>query len=433
MIEEITNQLENKNICILGFGKEGKSTYEFINKYVKNKTLTIIDENIEVCIDNANVIKSQITKELLTGYDFIFKSPGISFKNIDVTGLNVTSQLDIFLSVAKENVIAVTGTKGKSTTSSLIYKVLKDQKVDAYLLGNIGTPIFEKISNFSKNTKCVIECSSHQLEFVRRSPHISLILNLYPEHLDHYNSLSDYYKSKINICKFQSEDDYLICNLENEKYISEVTKLKSNTVVINKCVVVENNYVMYNDEKLYNINDKRLLLGDHNLKNIEFVLSVAKILKLDMNKASASINSFSGLEHRMEFVGVYENIKFYNDSICTIPQAAINCCEALKDVDTLIIGGMNRGIDYSLLVDYINKSNITNIVCLPLTGHELLPLINKKTYKVDTMKEAAEVSLKVTLKNKSAVLSPAAPSYGYFKNFEDRGLQFKKLLKDSEK
>lgn len=428
MIEKIVKELENKSILILGYGKEGKSTYDVLSKYINKENITILcNENI----DNINYINEEITRELLLKYDCIFKSPGISLKDIDVVDINVTSQLEMVLKYNKENVIAITGTKGKSTTSSLIYSVLKEQNKDVLLLGNIGVSIFEEIENIKENTLLVLECSSHQLEYVKHSPKIGILLNLHEEHLDHYNSVDDYYRAKLNIVKYQSSEDYFISLVDNIKYIdNQIGKVKSNTIIVGKDIVISDGYVTYLDDKIYSETNERLLLGNHNLVNIMFVIGISKIMNLDIEKAINSINKFSPLKHRMQYVGTYEGIKFYNDSICTIPAAVVNCCETIKDVDTLIIGGLDRGIDYTNLVDYINSSDITNIICLPDTGHNLEHLLNKKTFKVFTMNEVVKIAKEVTKKGKSCILSPAAPSYGFYKNFEDRGDAFIKELND---
>lgn len=199
MYKKIIEKLENKEIAILGFGREGKSTYKFIRKHLPNKNITIIDKN-EIELEDENVIKITGKKYLdnLQQYDVIIKSPGISLNNIDISSFQekITSQLELLLEVNRKNIIGITGTKGKSTTSTLTYEVLKDQLKDVYLLGNIGTPVLDDVENYTENTKLVIEMSSHQLEYIKTSPHIAAILNLYQDHLDHAGSLEHYHHNK---------------------------------------------------------------------------------------------------------------------------------------------------------------------------------------------------------------------------------------------
>ena len=346
----IINKLKDKKIAILGYGREGKSTYNFIRKYLPSKHLTIIDKN-NIIIDDKNV-------DLVTGdnyldnldiYDLIIKSPGISLKDIDYSKFvnKITSQLELLLEVDKENIIGITGTKGKSTTTSLMYEVLKAQRDNVYLLGNIGVPVLSEIDKYNKDTILVIEMSSHQLEFIKVSPHIGIILNLYEDHLDHDGSLDKYHHNKLNIFKYQNSSDYCIYSSDNDylnKYMSNSTyKGIKYTVrfdfedISNNSIRIKDKDIYINGEIVYKDKD-RILLGDANLKNIMFVLTVCKILNLDFSMAYDVISKFRGLKYRMEYVGKYCNINFYSDTIATIPEATINAINSIENIDTLIIG-----------------------------------------------------------------------------------------------
>ena len=211
-------------------------------------------------------------------------------------------------------------------------------------------------------------------------------------------------------------------------------EIKSNKLTIS----LENGYTYLNQDNIY-LNDKLLLnrndikcelKGDHNLKNIMFVLTVASLYNLDLNKTLESIKNFKPLEHRLEYVGKYKDIEFYNDTIATIPEATINGCKALKNVDTLIFGGMDRHIDYKEFIDYLNNSNISNFICMPTTGYKIAEYLDKnKVKKAETLEEAVDLAFKLTEKNKICLLSPAASSYEYFKNYEEKGNKFKDLVR----
>ena len=341
---------------------------------------------------------------------------------------------ELFLQFFDNYTIGITGTKGKSTTSSLIYTILKDQNKDVLLLGNIGKPIFDYINEISNTTILVLEMSAHQLEFMKYSPNISILLNLFEEHLDHYKSYEDYIAAKCNIYKYQHENDYFLYSLDNETLKEHIKnpKAKTYTISINEKadIYLKNDDVIFNNKKIYDRNQKRNLVGDYNLSNIMFTLVVSEILKLDLNKSINSINNFKTLKHRLEFVGNFDGINYYDNSIATVPMATIEAIKALKNVDTLIIGGMDRGIDYTDFIKYLDSSDISNIVCMPKTGHDIAKkLKNKKTFIVNTLEEAVDISKKVTGKNMSCLLSPAAASYGFFKNFEEKGDLFQKLVK----
>lgn len=492
MVSDLINYLDDKKINILGFGREGQSTYKLIRKYLPTKNLVISDlkENFQ---DNFDILKNDDNVEFISGekyldnletFDIIIKSPGISFAKIDISKFKhkISSQMELFMQFFNNYTIGITGTKGKSTTSSLIYTILKEQDKDCLLLGNIGKPIFEYIDEIDQNTILVLEISAHQLEFMTYSPNIAILLNIFEEHLDHYKSYEDYIEAKCNIYKYQKKSDYFLYSLDNEelrrhiynsKAITYTVSLVNNkdnkmsnfedskldnvkdlkqlnavkaklstkkdertTELLEKNITdkadirLEGDYVYFNKKKLYNRNEKRNLVGDYNLSNIMFALGVSEILKLDLNKSIKSIDNFKTLKHRLEYVGNFDGVDFYDNSIATVPMSTIEAVKALRNVDTLIIGGMDRGIDYSEFVKYLNNSDISNIICMPKTGHDIAKKLKiKKAYVVETLEEAVSVAKKVTCKGKSCLLSPAAASYGFFKNFEEKGDMFQKLVR----
>ena len=451
MIDKLLEYLENKKILILGFGKEGISTYKFIRKRFPNKKIYIADKtnaNEEMILKDKNVDINFGDNYLdnLKDFDIIMKTPGISFVNIEIKDFKekIKSQLELFLEFIDVTTIGVTGSKGKSTTSSLIYQILKDQNKDTVLMGNIGVPVFDCIEDIRESTIVVLEMSSHQLEYMDVSPNIAILLNIYEEHLDHYKSIKEYAEAKINIGRFQKENDYFIYNVDNKiikECIDEIETLNDIKYEVsyngnlsndnsNK-VYIKDGYIYINENKVYNINDKRNLLGNHNLNNIMFVLAVCNILKLNLKKAKETISNFKGLEHRMEYVGKYNNIIYYNDSIATIPEATINSIRALKNVDTLILGGMDRGISYNEFIKFLNSGVVRNLICMPDTGYKIADSLNcsSNIYKVETLEEAVELSKKITRKDKICLLSPAAASYGFFKNFVEKGNKYKELVK----
>ena len=346
-------------------------------------------------------------REYFENAEDLLKSPD-RFKN------KIKSQLELLLEFSNVYTIGITGTKGKSTTSSLIYTVLKEQGINTLLLGNIGNPVFDYIDEINSNSTLVLEMSSHQLEYMKCSPNIAILLNIYPEHLDHYESFEKYCEAKCNIFKYQNKNNSLLYNFDNKP---------------SSDIYIKNDYIFFKDKEIYNINEERNLLGDYNLNNIMFVLGVSEILKLNLNKTIESIKNFKPLAHRLEYIGKVDNVLYYDNSIGTVPMATIEAIKALKKVDTLIIGGMDRGIDYTDFIKYLNNSDINNIICMPKTGHDIAKKLNKeKAYIVENLEEAVNIAKKVTEKNKICLLSPTAASYGFFKNFEEKGEIFKKLV-----
>ena len=276
---------------------------------------------------------------------------------------------------------------------------------------------------------------------------------MYPEHLDHYNSLQEYYDSKLNIFKYQTGWDFAIV----DKQVRSIVPLfkgdtgeagmdlknpqpfghllykgaqNAKAIEIWKDILVQWDFVVLNWKEIYIVNEKRNLLWEHNLRNIMNIFVVCDILWLDFEKVKKVISEFKPLEHRMELVWTFDWVTYYNDSIATIPASTINSLKSIPNVNTLILWWMDRWIDYSDLIDFVNSSNVENVICLPKTGHDLLPEIDKKTYKVDNLPEAVEIAKQVTKKWSVCLLSPAASSYTFFKNFEERWKIFKDLVKN---
>ena len=449
MINDLINYFKDKKILILGFGREGQSTYKLIKEHLPEKELTIADEKKDFYKNYDYLLNDKKTKYIdgenylqnLDDFDIIMKSPGIPFNTIDTTKLDskIKSQMELFLEFFENYTIGITGTKGKSTTSSLIYGMLKACNKDTYLLGNIGKPIFDVIDEIHKDTIVVLEMSSHQLEFMKKSPNIAILLNIFEEHLDHYKSYQGYINAKCNIFRNQNKDDYFIYNIDNKTLVSNINDTKQNLISVSisgnkeaNCYL-QNDSVYFNDEKIYSKDEKRNLKGDYNLNNIMFALCVCKILHLDLEKTKKSISDFKTLPHRLEFIKNIDGVDYYDNSIATIPMATIEAVEALKNVNTLIIGGMDRGIDYKSFVEFLRNSTIENIICMPKTGYDIAETLTKenttkKIFKAETLEEAVKLAKEYTKKNTICLLSPAAASYGFFKNFEEKGDLFKKLV-----
>lgn len=448
---DIISEFKDKKIVILGFGKEGRSTYHFIRKYLSDIIITIKDKNKG--IESDQIFKEDRNVILITGdnyldnleeYDIIMKTPGISFKDIDTSKFKskIFSQLEILLKYYRKNIIGITGTKGKSTTSSLMYDILKENGKKGFLLGNIGTPIFDFIDQIEDDTILVVEMSSHQLEFIDHSPHIAIITNFYEDHLDHTNGLEDYYQSKLNIARYQTNEDFLIyykgCNVLDE-HIKKINP-KSSIITVdfnnaNLKTYCDDKHIYINNNIVYDTSHKRNLIGHHNLINIMLVLTISNLLKLDNEKTITAIANFKPLEHRLELVGTFNDITYYNDSIATIPDATINGIEALANVNTLIFGGLDRGINYDDFIKYLVTTKIENLICMPTTGHKIATELkklntNKNIYLVNTLEEAVTKAKRVTKKNTICLMSPAAASYEYFKNFEEKGKAYKELVKN---
>lgn len=437
MYKRIIEYIEKKSIAILGFGREGKSSYNLIRKYLSEKEITVLDQNIDAIKDlNDNKLKliTDDYLERLNDFDLVIKTPGISLINKKIT-TEVTSQFDLLLRFTDVKLIGVTGTKGKSTTSSLIYQIIKEQIENTFYVGNIGIPVFDYIEEFNEESLVVAEMSAHQLNDLHNSPFIGIILNLFPEHLDYFYNLDNYYNAKLNMFRYQNNNDYALYYDKNESLNKLVDELN---LVVNKIMISEDNIindeVVFEGKSIYDFKKGQKLEGLFNKIDIAFALKVASILNLDLNKCEKVIREFKTLPHRMECVGIYNDITFYDDTLATIPDATLNSVKSLGNVDTLIIGGMDRGIGYDDFVKRLAESNISNIICQPETGlyiyEKLFELkLDKNIFYIETMEDAVKKAYEVTEKGKSCLLSPSAPSYNIYKNYEDKSKDYIECVK----
>lgn len=431
MKEKLKAFFKGKKALILGFGREGKSTLDLIKDFdceigISDKNLVITDD-----IKQYKLFGGENYLDAIKDYDIVMKTPGIALldKISDEEKKKITGQTDLFLRFCPNYTIGVTGTKGKSTTSSLITHILNQCGKNAVLIGNIGIPPLSAVDDLEKDTVVVMEMSCHQLEYVKASPNTAILLNVYEEHLDHYVDFNSYKQAKENIYRRQKENDLLIYNkslLSEEiaalpcRKISVSMKEKADVYLQGKDIVLNGRKISYDD-----ISPK--LEGRHNIYNIAAALSAVLEQGCDLNKAVMSVRSFKGLEHRMEVVRTVKGVKYVNDSISTIPLATVNAVKTFN-ADTVIIGGMDRGINYDVLVDFLNNGEVENIICLPDSGYRIADMLNTKAnvFRVKNMEEAVQKASAVA--KACCVLSPAAASYGFYKNFEERGKHFKELV-----
>ncbi|MBP3254033.1 MAG: UDP-N-acetylmuramoyl-L-alanine--D-glutamate ligase [Bacteroidales bacterium] len=425
---EISRTLQDESIAVMGLGREGVATLKLIKELHGKKSCVVFEQNR----DTAEKYKDLLSgcrvfteKKDLPTIDslcsMIFLSPAMAKK--DFTQLNetkLTNQCDLFLNVFAPQTIGISGTKGKSTVSSLTYTVLKQQLPDTVLAGNIGIPVLDILESITCQSKIVLELSCHQLQLIHRSPHVSVLLNLYEEHLDHYYSFEDYQLAKVNLLTKGCENDIFIYNADDERINHWV-----------KYFGLTRRYVpLHIDE--YNIDDSKYLLGNHNRLNIMASLACAKTADIDYNQAVADALEFKSLPHRIEFIGKHNGVGYYDDSISTVPQATIAALHAVDNVSVLILGGMDRGIDYSPLKEELKKNKGLCIAFTGLAGKRMaeefdIKHSDNKFIITDDWNEIMDFCRQNAEENTNVLLSPAASSYDKFKNFEHRGDFFKQL------
>lgn len=426
MMNSIFKRLHGKKILIAGYGREGKSTLQFLQKYLSNAIIDVADKNKlalkELDKQRFKLYYGDDYLNCISDYDIVIKTPGISLKDFDVDEKLISSQTDLFLEAFHNQVIGITGTKGKSTTSSLIYHLLKNNGRDVLLAGNIGISIFDIIDKITPKSIIVCELSAHQLQYVHKSPHIGVLLNVFEEHLDHFGTFERYCNAKLNIMRYMTENDSVIIN---DELCFEASDLGIPYVA----------FESYNFGD-YNVNwDELPLKGEHNILNIKAALCACYSFGVPMEKLLPYLTTFKPLEHRQEFVGTYRGMTFYNDSISTIPQSTIAALKTIHNVDFLMLGGYNRGIDYSLLSKYLKKNPVPYLLLTGKVGKIIKKLLQdidyqNKIFEFDCMEKAFDILHEVGKQGDICLLSPAAASYDQYKNFEERGIKFKGLARN---
>src|SRR3989338_7634985 len=440
--------LNGKSVCILGFGKEGQSTLRALEKYAPKAKITIADKNDALEIKK---YESQLGKKYLENldrFDVIIKSPGIPPSLLTANYPQLTTPTQIFFdSIADSGaiVIGVTGSKGKSTASSLLYAILKAAGKDVDLVGNIGKPALDVLDKEKKETMFVMEMSSYQLMDLTVSPHIAVITSYFLEHLDYHGSEEAYKEAKKHITKFQTKADVVFYNLfsPGTKEIAKASKGKK---------------IKFSWQEAPLRIEETKLLGHHNLSNIAAAFAVAKFLKIPKPVAQEAIRNFEGLPHRLQMLGVHHGIEWVDDAISTTPESAIAALEALGDrVRTIILGGQDRGNDFTELGRKIAASKIEHVILFPGSGPRIRNAIEDANarvsfHEVTSMEQAVKKCTQTdpwhgyaehilsSLQDDEPLTSPirhdrqgtpivllstASPSFGMFKNFEEKGEAFR--------
>lgn len=438
-INELKPIFAGKRCAILGFGREGRVWLSLLQRLGCCAEIAVADMKPQD-IPLVTGIYGEDYLDRAKGYDLLLQSPGVIIKDrlTAAEKAKILTQTELLLRLRPCKIIGITGTKGKSTTSSLIYHFLKACGKNAMLIGNIGVPPLERLEEMTPDTVAVCEMSCHQLEFVQHSPEIAVLLNIFPEHLDHYVSLEAYASAKRNIYRFQQPGDTALLNADILTE-SEISGIKSRLITLGcgrpamVCSGIDGITLPGRNIPAEIIHTQ--LRGKHNLYNIAAALCAAECAGADIDACLASLPEFKGLEHRLEYVDTINGVEYINDSICTIPEAAVAAVGAFDSgTDCIILGGMERNIPYDILADFLNTGAVKNVILLPDSGYRIGRMITNpavNAVKVHDMPEAVSAAAK--LAKRRVILCPAAASYGFYKNFEERGRHFKELVRALKK
>ena len=390
-----------KKALILGYGREGKVTKQYLKKCYPNLSIGIADQ-----VKDKKYLEKQIN------YDIAIKTPGLPKEKVTIF---YTTATNIFLSRIENTVIGVTGSKGKSTTAALIYAILTEAKKPAVLLGNIGVPMLSYSANSHElahtDAIIVLELSSYMLDDIQMSPHIAVVTNLFPEHMNYHGTVEKYYEAKKNIIKYQRKGDYLVFNPHVERLSDWIKEAISIPVPSQTDLPIKDSEIP--------------LLGVHNRDNVRAAVTVARLLHIPDEVSERAIKKFKGLAHRLEFVGEFKGIKFYDDAISTTPESTIEAIKSLQNIGTIFLGGEDRGYDFAELGKIIRARGIKNIVLFPDSGNKILKATKGlHILKTTRMKKAVAFAYQYTKSGEICLLSTASPSYSLWKNFEEKGNQF---------
>ena len=418
---------EMSKIAILGFGKEGMALYKYFK--TQNCMIDIYDEKIiDIPIDFTGRIF--VGFEMQHKYDKIFKSPGISVHKIKSTYQKI-EKFDslinlLFSKLDTKQVIGVTGTKGKSTVSSLIHHILVTNNKKSELLGNIGNINPQLFDHFDKDCFYVFELSSFQTEFLQYSPHIAVFTSFFVDHQDVHANMSEYLNAKLNLVLHQKKEDFCIMSEQFEQVLqNNKINLQTNLKVKSDIEIIDNNFNYL----------QTTLLGNHNQINCQLAMSTCLKLGLTKEEIIKSIKSYQPLAGRLEMIGEHNGIKFYADDLATIPEATWSGIQSLErqNLTTLITGGYDKGLDYELLAKNLVNTKIQNYIYFEPTGNMITKYLDKKQVnliKVNNMQEAVEKAFEITKSGQTCLLSCASASFGLFKNAYDRGEQYRFWVKE---
>ncbi len=432
---------EDKNILILGFGVTGKSALKCLSNF--NVNIYIYDENIESLKEYSDYIFKIYKDSDLELMDFIVKSPGIKpdhpiLVEAEKNKIPVKSDLEVFYEICKcKNLVAITGTNGKTTTSSLVSNILK-KKYKTHLVGNIGKSVFDAALEAGEEECVVIEASSFQLEYIDKfRPKVAIITNVTSDHLDWHKTTENYKNAKYKIFANQNSEDCIIINENNELKSRDILPKKylfSTEKIVDRGTYLKNNGIYFKDEfenKIIDLNEIKIP-GKHNIENIMCAINAAEILKVPLNSIYKSVKNFMGVEHRIEFVREFRGVKYYNDSKGTNPDSTMMAIKAMEGGIILIAGGYDKGADFDEMLEEA-KGKIKTLVLFGQTAGKIQAAAKKhgmQIYIVKNLDQAVELSHSLAENEDVVLLSPACASWDMYESYEKRGEHFKKLVNE---
>ena len=454
---EFNRYLRNRKVALIGLGISNIPLLDYLYN-LQAKVTVFDDRSIE---DIPKDIMDKITRYTfefsfgennlakLNGFDLIFRSPSCmptrkELKQAEDSGAIVTSEIEMLMEIAPCKIVGITGSDGKTTTSTLIYEILKEAGYNVYLGGNIGAPLFTKLNDILPEDIIILELSSFQLMNMTVSPDIAVITNITPNHLNLHSSYEEYIEAKKNIFRSQDENGILVLNYDNE--ITRECKQDANGKVVyfsskeklDNGIIVDNDIIKECEDKLrkHIVNTKDInLKGMHNYENICAAYAATKTL-VDTETALKAIKEFKGVEHRLEFIKEINGVKWYNDSIGTSPTRTIAGLNSFEEDIILIAGGYDKNLDYEPLAKPI-VDKVKGLILIGQTAEKIYEVVNKKLqeenkdldiYICDEFSQTVQIANKIAKPGQIVLFSPASASFDMFENYAQRGKKFKELV-----
>ena len=458
-LEEFNEYIKFRKVAIIGLGVSNIPLLDYL--YEKKANVTVFDErNID---DISKEIMDKITLynftfhlgenclENLKGFNVIFRSPSCLPTRVELQeeankGAIVTTEIEMLMQMAPCKVIGVTGSDGKTTTTSLINAILQKAGYNTYLGGNIGTPLFTRLSEMKPDDIIVLELSSFQLMGMEISPNISVITNITPNHLNIHKDYNEYIEAKKNIFKYQNEDEIVVLNYDNEITRSCAKEANSKVIFFSSKEKLDNGFIV--DEGIIKecedkvrkhiLNTKDVILrGTHNYENIATAIATTRTL-VDLDIAVEAVKEFKPVEHRLELIREIDRVKWYNDSVSSSPTRTIAGLNSFDEEIILIAGGYDKNLDYTPIAKPI-VDKVKGLILLGQTSDKIFDAVKQELedehkdldiYVCDSLEQTVVLAKKIAKPGQIVLFSPASASFDMFKNFADRGNKFKKLVND---
>lgn len=422
-------------IAILGFSREGAATLRFLKKQKrvfgyaqKDIEYWILDYKTDLKIPKGiHFVTGKKYLDTLTSFDIIIRSPGIPYNRKEIktaqkAGVRITSLTKIFFDYCPAKIIGITGTKGKGTTATILYQILKANKKDVYLVGNIGTPALDLLPKIKKTSLVIFELSSFQLQDLEVSPHIAIVLGIAPDHLDAHKNFKEYVEAKSHIARFQEKHDWVFYDSRN-KYAQLIASKSPG----HKVPVGSETNPLLSPSDLY-------LPAPHLIHNASLAVAVAQKLGCHQKTTKKAVQKFRGYEHRLEFIKKINGVSYYNDSAATSPLATIAAVKSFHSPIILITGGKDKNLDYRLMTKAIDRPPVKLLIFIGENKDKIIPKIkNTPTATATSLENALSLAHKKITPGDIVLLSPGATSFDMFSNYAERGKILKSLVKKLKK